>query len=566
MITQPHALKRSLLPHQLRSVHEMEKREECSAIRLKNFCIHSNIGIYADIVGYGKTLAVIALLLRDRMPFDNDLPYMNEIITQIYGQGCIIKKQILQYQKINCNLIVVSQSIIKQWLQEFSYTDLRVTVVNNRKRCELLDPHLYDAVLCSPTMYNHLISRFPNCAWKRFVFDEPTHIRISGMQKIVAGFHWLITATPDMLLYTNNYRNPCHYLGSLFGSHFDYNVFKQLIFKNDDDFVRASFELPPLTHRYHQCFTTITSLLKNIISEHVSEMISAGNIEGAVKSLGGTSSNNIIDLIRSEKMEFIREAELKIQRYSRLQDHTRVQKWEAKRKEMKDDLHQLEDRIHVVFRTNQCNICLGVQHKTVMLRCCYNMYCGYCILKWFEKKDTCPLCRNQIDASFLIYIQDCLPSSTVVVSPESSSGTIQESSAVLSPQPLPDGVQSGVTTQRSKMDVIRDLYHNKQGAKFIIFSDYDETLKLLQQYFEFPILEVKGKMETRNKVLDTFKNSDHGQILFLNSLDNGAGLNLQEATDVILFHSMTETTQTQIIGRCHRMGREHELVVHHLLS
>lgn len=549
MICQPSNLKRSLLPHQLSSVFEMEKREACQEINVRNFCIHSNIGIYADIVGYGKTLAVVALILRDRMTFDNDSPFLNEVITQIYGQGSIVKKQILQYQKINSTLIVVSQSIIKQWLQEFEYTPLQVAIINNKKKCEVIDPHAYDAILCSPTMYNHLVSRFPNCAWKRFVFDEPTHIKISGMRKIVAGFHWLITATPDMLLYTNNYRNSYHYLGALFGGYFDYHVFKQLIFKNDDDYVRSSFELPPVHHEYHQCYHTITSLLKNIIPDHIGDMISAGNIEGAIKTLGGSSSNNIIDLIRKEKTDFLKEAELKIQRYTRLNDMVRIVKWESKKNDLVEELRQLESRIQIVFSSKQCHICLeSHESQTVMLKCCYNTYCGSCILKWFEDNDTCPLCREKIDATFLIYIKDCTENTISSNHPNAESVT-------------------PTTTYKSKIDTIKELFDKKENGKFVIFSDYDETLKLLQQHLpDMTILEIKGKMETRNKILEIFKTSDLRQILFLNSLDNGAGLNLHEATDIVLFHSMSDGKQTQIVGRCHRIGRTSELKVHHLIS
>ena len=53
-------------------------------------------------------------------------------------------------------------------------------------------------------------------------------------------------------------------------------------------------------------------------------------------------------------------------------------------------------------------------------------------------------------------------------------------------------------------------------------------------------------------------------MIFLNSNCNGAGINLQEATDIILYHKMTETTQNQIIGRANRIGRLECLNVHHL--
>ena len=54
------------------------------------------------------------------------------------------------------------------------------------------------------------------------------------------------------------------------------------------------------------------------------------------------------------------------------------------------------------------------------------------------------------------------------------------------------------------------------------------------------------------------------QVIFLNSKYNGAGINLQEATDIILYHEMNFNTETQIIGRANRIGRKIPLNVHHL--
>ena len=53
-------------------------------------------------------------------------------------------------------------------------------------------------------------------------------------------------------------------------------------------------------------------------------------------------------------------------------------------------------------------------------------------------------------------------------------------------------------------------------------------------------------------------------MIFLNSNFNGAGINLQEATDIILYHEMPLNVQNQIIGRANRIGRTEALNVHHL--
>ena len=68
----------------------------------------------------------------------------------------------------------------------------------------------------------------------------------------------------------------------------------------------------------------------------------------------------------------------------------------------------------------------------------------------------------------------------------------------------------------------------------------------------------------REKNIYAFKTGEIN-VLFLNSKNNGAGINLQEATDIILYHKMNENLETQILGRANRIGRDIELKVHHLI-
>ena len=75
--------------------------------------------------------------------------------------------------------------------------------------------------------------------------------------------------------------------------------------------------------------------------------------------------------------------------------------------------------------------------------------------------------------------------------------------------------------------------------------------------------EIKGRSESREKLIKEFK-SGKSSVIFLNSRNNGAGINLQECTDIILYHRMEDSTTTQILGRANRIGRTEELNVHHL--
>ena len=548
MISQPSTLLKALYPHQLNAIAQLESREvNLEMTSTRNTVLYANVGIYADITGYGKTITMVGMILRDKRKFDSQEPFVRETVTQIYGHGNIVKKQISYYQRLDTTLILANQSILKQWIEEFTFTpSLEIAVITNRRKCEQIDPLAYDVILCTPTMYNHFLSRFPNYAWKRFIFDEPSFTKVPAMRNIVAGFHWLVTATPDVLLY-NHTKSPYTYLGSLFSGYVEYNVFKKLIFKNDDEFVRSSVQLPPIEHVHYECPETITRILKDLIPQDIAEMIAAGNIEGAIRVLGGSSSSSLFELVKSEKNEMIKEAEMKIKRHTRTKDVHKIMKWTQRRDALVKQLEQLETRLSNLSKEEPCHICLEHVNEPVITKCCYHAFCGSCILKWLRDRSTCPLCRVETPPSGLIYLQSSTKHKRVRKSSKGQGGgdgtTIQ---AVSCPS-------NGVGVPRmTKSETIRQIYRERPQGRFIIFSCHDETFDhLLDLFDEDKIFQLKGKkMETRHRILDEYKNTDiPGAVLFLNSVEHGAGINLQEATDIILYHEMSENMETQVVGR-----------------
>ena len=78
---------------------------------------------------------------------------------------------------------------------------------------------------------------------------------------------------------------------------------------------------------------------------------------------------------------------------------------------------------------------------------------------------------------------------------------------------------------------------------------------------EIKWIELTGTSITKNKKLKSFKEGDIS-VIFLNSRVNCAGINLEECTDIILYHDMDYNVQTQIIGRANRIGRKINLTVH----
>ena len=201
MVSQPENLDISLFPHQLSAIKMLETREKSQEIKIdNNTFVETNVGIYSDMTGYGKTLSIIGLILRDKMEWDIKQLYKKIYIKSIYGNGIITKKNIKYYERNNCDLVVSNQSLIRQWKKELSHSNLKVFIVTRKKQIEFLIPDNYDVIIISYTMYNTLVTKFNNIAWKRFIFDEPTHTHIPSMRNIIAGFYWFISANSRIIV------------------------------------------------------------------------------------------------------------------------------------------------------------------------------------------------------------------------------------------------------------------------------------------------------------------------------------------------------------------------------
>jgi ERCC4-related helicase len=73
---------------------------------------------------------------------------------------------------------------------------------------------------------------------------------------------------------------------------------------------------------------------------------------------------------------------------------------------------------------------------------------------------------------------------------------------------------------------------------------------------------LKGNTSHMVNVLNKFKNGELN-IIFLNTQYAGSGIDISDATDIIIFHKMGSDKE-QAIGRAQRVGRTTELYIHNL--
>ena len=91
------------------------------------------------------------------------------------------------------------------------------------------------------------------------------------------------------------------------------------------------------------------------------------------------------------------------------------------------------------------------------------------------------------------------------------------------------------------------------NTKLLIFSEYNKTFELIDEVLsQFPMIYTKYISDA--KLLERYKKRNIN-ILLLNALSHSAGLNLENTTDIIIYHEMTSDMETQIIGRANRLGR-----------
>ena len=126
---------------------------------------------------------------------------------------------------------------------------------------------------------------------------------------------------------------------------------------------------------------------------------------------------------------------------------------------------------------------------------------------------------------------------------------------------------TSVCTNKTKIDTTVELIKKNPNNKFIIFSAWDQTFYPIRMSLEennIKFVEVKGSISDRKKSIDSYKKKEDCNVIFLNSKFNGAGINLQETTDIIMYHRLHDYQKTQVIGRANRIGRLESLNVHHL--
>jgi len=223
---------------------------------------------------------------------------------------------------------------------------------------------------------------------------------------------------------------------------------------------------------------------------------------------------------------------------------------------LKKELSEIKSKIDAVTErvssSDTCPICCDdTINNRVVTRCCGNSFCFGCLTQALvsntshQYKNTCPMCRAKLTTEDII-----------IESSESKS----------------DAGSKGedLNTKQSQLrKIIDEIFADPtKNHKLLIFSRYDNSFAETQQFLDSKNLNynrISGTSGTIQRTVDTYKKSTDMNILLLNSLYSGSGINLENTTHIIVYHNMTSELTQQIIGRAQRPGREAPLTIYRLM-
>ena len=117
------------------------------------------------------------------------------------------------------------------------------------------------------------------------------------------------------------------------------------------------------------------------------------------------------------------------------------------------------------------------------------------------------------------------------------------------------------------METIKRIRTERPCAKIVVFSQYIQTLKKLMEICPHPICHIQGSTSQKKRALelDRFLH-EPDNVLFLSMRSGACGINLNNATDVVLVEpAVNEALEDQAIGRVNRMGQLLDVHVHRLV-
>jgi hypothetical protein len=557
----------SLFPHQRAALEWMRALETGRGgvhVEATEISARSTVGILGEPPGAGKTRTIVALISATS---NDPPPLLPARFTAKRTIGSLVQftYKPIEGEREQCgssSLIIVSASLVAQWQRELSVASatsaplvvrLNRDVVALRKALEAEEP-LPPVILVCVRRYSAVVEQMRACDFKprRVVIDEAYHlVRDSAlMQRAGTAFTWLVSAMPespsgnDLVLP----RHKCYWSDLRTMGRAEMRL---VTFRTSDEALVYPCEVRT---QYHDCLldSAVSYAARAGVAPDVQQMLDANDIAGAIAVLGGTDGEDLMTVVR-RRITLDLEAtalELSSLQYTQrrldilavpvaAQQRTldAVARCEQRRVRLLRDSENVESRFVDALR-NDCPICHDELESPVLFTCCQHIFCSECALRWLHSHPRCPTCSSH---GFRVE--------------KIATGEERDPN-----EPRTTAVRRPTKVEQSE----RIIAEASKGV--LVYSSHTSGLASLGHKLSeagFRTSEVKGLSTCRDKALASFA-ACQTKVLLLDATLNCAGIDLQQVSDIVIYHDMDEKLKHQIIGRGRRINRTAPLNVHYL--
>jgi hypothetical protein len=594
---QPQNIKIKLKPHQLTLLNACINFEN-NRIKLNSYpninnrypniqdndYMTTNIGIIGDKVGSGKSYIILSLLLCNKE--------INCSQIESFGLNKIFINISRQINTYKTNLLIVPHNLFYQWtkyiediidINDFNYK----LILRKKDLQEFIEDanklNNYELILISDTHFRQIsnIIIINNIKINRVIFDEIDSLKIPNNKNISCKFYWFISASFSNLLYPKGFYyyddklNTCikktnglsnnGYVKELF-SNIYYCMKKEfahvLVLKNDNKYIQQSFSIPEPNQFVIECKDPIMiKLLNGIVDKNIINYLNANNDSAAIELFNSKqkiSENSLIDNIIGKYLIEIKNIDIQISGINEMTFNTNIELNNTERNQRISRLHNKKNDIQIkvdgikkrIANNDLCSICYCPPdaNKKTVVKCCSNIFCFKCINLWLCEKPECPLCKSHMKKEDIFLIQD--------------KEKLDEIENKVMDEDLPN-------KEFDKLKNLEILLKNlDKNSKILIFTEYDISFESIVNILDTNNIKysfLKGNKYSIENKLNNYKNNDLN-VLLININFYGCGLNLENTTDIIMFHKFDAEIEKQVIGRAQRCGRTSVLNIHYLLN
>jgi len=540
----------------------------------QNISIKLKGGVLCDEVGLGKTFSMLSLVAEQLEPSNPP------------------------------TLIICPPRLCTQWIEEMNNTyDFKCKLIRDIRqfrKCSIEHYNEYDIIILSYNFilgkgYQTLVETEPekntllhNFIWERIILDEgheyinnnrkkTSQNMSSYLQSINSKYRWICSGTPFHNI--NSFENVIDYVSNIEYDkelrHETENVINMFFRKNTKESVgeQVSIPKPIITTE----FLNMTPLERMIYDSALGD--SNKKIELCNHIMVSDEHINILGN-KPMSLEEIHEkltvdCNRKIEKYTKRQEklteqleklHTnpienvdiieekiaKLEETKIKLKESTAKYNIFNDLENKIKEEECCPICMeDLDGLTKTLTPCGHLFCSQCIFDVHNhsnnsSKIKCAMCRYKYDISETVVIKN----------------DVNEEEEELGPK-LGTKIDHLIKT-------VKGIIEEDNTKKIIVFSQWDNMLKLISKIFtEYEINHIflNGSINTVSAKIRKFKIQNDINVVLMSSDKSPSGLNLTEASTIILLDTLntskeeSQIIEEQAIGRAVRIGQTEQVNV-----